>query len=83
LGYDATELLGDDIPEHLAAAGRLRTEHRHSSLEELGELADPPISKDAIAGRIRRLLSLADRRAAELGVPDTFSAVTSDLFDED
>jgi len=61
----------------------LRTEHRHSSLEELGELADPPISKDAIAGRIRRLLSLADRRAAELGVPDTFSAVTSDLFDED
>lgn len=79
----ATELLGDDIPEHLAAAGRLRTEHRHSSLEELGELADPPISKDAIAGRIRRLLSLADRRAAELGVPDTFSAVTSDLFDED
>ena len=79
----ATEILGDDIPDHLADAGRLRMEHRHSSLEELGELADPPISKDAIAGRIRRLLSLADKKATELDVPDTFSAVTSDLFDDD
>jgi DNA-binding transcriptional regulator WhiA len=28
-------------------------------LEELGRLADPPVTKDAIAGRIRRLLQLA------------------------
>jgi hypothetical protein len=29
------------------------------------------MTKDAIAGRIRRLLALADKRAAELGIPNT------------
>ncbi|WKD57616.1 Putative sporulation transcription regulator WhiA [Corynebacterium capitovis DSM 44611] len=67
----AMDILGDDVPEHLAEAGILRVEHRLASLEELGRLADPQMTKDAVAGRIRRLLSLADRRAAELGVPDT------------
>ena len=67
----AMDILGDDVPEHLAEAGFLRVEHRHASLEELGRLADPQMTKDAVAGRIRRLLSLADKRAAELGVPDT------------
>lgn len=38
------------------------------------------MTKDAIAGRIRRLLSMADRRAGELGIPDTNAAVTDDLF---
>lgn len=60
----ALEILGDDVPEHLREAGRLRLEHRHASLDELGRLADPPLTKDAIAGRIRRLLALA-RRTAE------------------
>lgn len=78
----ALEILGDDVPDHLLAAGVLRTAHRQSSLEELGQLANPPMTKDAIAGRIRRLLSLADRRAAELGIPDTGSAVTDELLDE-
>ncbi|MBB2954846.1 hypothetical protein FHX77_000226 [Bifidobacterium commune] len=55
----AFEILGDDIPENLKAAGDLRLEHTDASLEELGRLADPPITKDAIAGRIRRLLQLA------------------------
>ncbi len=32
----ALEILGDDVPDHLAAAGRLRIEHRQASLEELG-----------------------------------------------
>jgi DNA-binding protein WhiA len=67
----ALEILGDDVPDHLAAAGRLRLDHKQASLEELGGLADPPMTKDAIAGRIRRLLALADKRAAELGVPNT------------
>ena len=79
----AIEILGDDVPEHLAQAGALRTTHRQASLEELGALADPPMSKDAIAGRIRRLLSLADKRAAEENIPDTMSAVTEDLFDSE
>ncbi|MHA2789041.1 DNA-binding protein WhiA [Corynebacterium sp. S7] len=74
----AIEILGDDVPEHLAEAGHLRVEHRHASLEELGRLADPQMTKDAVAGRIRRLLSMADRRASELGIPDTHSAVALD-----
>jgi DNA-binding protein WhiA len=58
----ALEILGDEAPEHLLSAGRLRLEHGQASLEELGALADPPLTKDAIAGRIRRLLALADKR---------------------
>lgn len=73
----AMEILGDDVPEHLAEAGFLRVEHRHASLEELGRLADPQMTKDAVAGRIRRLLSLADKRAAELGVEDTHGSPTA------
>jgi len=73
----ALEILGTDVPEHLVVAGRLRMEHQQASLEELGALSDPPMTKDAIAGRIRRLLALADKRASDLGIPDTESAVTS------
>ncbi|WP_233195560.1 DNA-binding protein WhiA [Corynebacterium sp. 13CS0277] len=71
----ALEILADDVPAHLAEAGALRVEHRQASLEELGHLADPPLTKDAIAGRIRRLFSMADKRARELGIPDTQAAV--------
>ncbi len=78
----ALEILGDTVPDHLSAAGRLRVEHRQASLEELGRLADPPMTKDAVAGRIRRLLSMADRKAKQDGIPDTESAVTPDLLDD-
>lgn len=70
----AMEILGDEVPEHLAEAGNLRVAHQQASLEELGRLAEPVLTKDAIAGRIRRLLSMADKRAAELGIPDTQKA---------
>ncbi|KQU34608.1 DNA-binding protein WhiA [Rhodococcus sp. PvP016] len=78
----ALAILGEDVPDHLAAAGHLRVQHRQASLEELGQLADPPMTKDAVAGRIRRLLSMADRKAKDSGIPDTESAVTADLLDE-
>ena len=48
-----------------------RLENKQASLDELGRLADPPMTKDAVAGRIRRLLAMADKRAAERGVPGT------------
>jgi hypothetical protein len=64
----ALSLLGDDAPEHLADTGTLRITHRHASLEELGRLADPPLTKDSVAGRLRRLLALADKQA-EAGEP--------------
>src|SRR3984885_5361199 len=76
----ALEILGDEAPEHLVVAGELRIKHRQASLEELGQLAEPALTKDAIAGRIRRLLALADRRAMELGVPNTEATLTADML---
>ncbi|MBT8226605.1 MAG: DNA-binding protein WhiA [Dactylosporangium sp.] len=76
----ALDILGDAAPEHLSIAGQLRLAHRQASLEELGAAADPPLTKDAIAGRIRRLLALADKRARDLGIPDTESAVTPEML---
>ncbi|MFI0431514.1 MAG: DNA-binding protein WhiA [Candidatus Nanopelagicales bacterium] len=76
----ALEILGDGIPPHLAEAGRLRMEHEQASLEELGALADPPLTKDAIAGRIRRLLAMADKSARDRGIDDTESALTPDMY---
>ncbi len=67
----ALEILGDEVPDHLRYAGELRLGHRDASLDELGHFADPPMTKDAVAGRIRRLLAMADKRAVELGVPGT------------
>ncbi|MFE6511415.1 DNA-binding protein WhiA [Nocardioides sp. NPDC057767] len=79
----ALEILGDDIPDHLRQAGKLRLEHKQASLEELGQLHDPVLTKDAIAGRIRRLLAMADKRAEELGVPDTEASLTAEMLAED
>ena len=76
----ALEILGDEAPEHLTMAGKLRIANRQASLEELGQLADPPLTKDAIAGRIRRLLAMADRRAGELGLPSTEASLTADML---
>jgi DNA-binding protein WhiA len=79
----ALEILADEVPDHLAEAGRLRVEHGQASLEELGALANPPMTKDAVAGRIRRLLAMADQRARELGIPDTEASLSPDLLDND
>jgi len=76
----ALEILADDVPEHLRAAGMLRLEHKQASLEELGHLSSPPMTKDAVAGRIRRLLAMADRKAAENGVPGTDASLTPDML---
>ena len=77
----AFEILGADLPEHLREAGELRLAHKEASLEELGKLADPVLTKDAVAGRIRRLLATADKRAAELGIPDTEAGLSPELLD--
>ncbi|MBM6546466.1 DNA-binding protein WhiA [Janibacter sp. YIM B02568] len=77
----ALEILADDIPDHLREAGQLRVQHKQASLEELGRLAEPPMTKDAVAGRIRRLLAMADKRAADLGIPDTEASLTPDMLD--
>lgn len=79
----AFAILGDDVPEHLREAGELRIKFKQASLEELGKHTDPPLTKDAVAGRIRRLLAMADKVAHERGIPDTESALTLDMLDGD
>jgi DNA-binding protein WhiA len=76
----ALEILGEDVPDHLASAGHLRLQHKQASLEELGSLADPPMTKDAVAGRIRRLLAMADKRAEDLGIPSTEANLTAEML---
>lgn len=77
----ALEILGEEVPDHLAEAGRLRLEHKQASLEELGQLAVPPMTKDAVAGRIRRLLAMADKKASDLGIDGTDANLTPDMLD--
>jgi DNA-binding protein WhiA len=75
----ALEILAQDVPEHLKYAGELRLKHKQASLDELGRLANPPMTKDAVAGRIRRLLSMADKRAEELGIEGTDAFLPDDM----
>ncbi|MBP6684661.1 MAG: DNA-binding protein WhiA, partial [Leucobacter sp.] len=75
----ALEILGDEVPDHLNYAGKLRLTHREASLDELGARADPPLTKDAIAGRIRRLLAMADKSAEDQGIPGTEASVPEEL----
>jgi cell division protein WhiA len=79
----ALEILGEDIPDHLREAGQLRIKHGQASLEELGSLAVPAMTKDAVAGRIRRLLAMADKRAADLGIPDTESSLSPEMLSQE
>jgi len=78
----ALEILDGNVPDHLKYAGELRLNFRDSSLDELGHHADPPMTKDAVAGRIRRLLAMADKRAVDLGLPGTDANLPPDYDDE-
>lgn len=77
----ALEILGTDVPRHLRYAGELRLNFRDSSLDELGHHADPPMTKDAVAGRIRRLLAMADKKAVDLGIEGTDANLPPDMDD--
>ncbi len=76
----ALDILGDQVPENLTAVAALRITHREVSLEALGRMIDPPLTKDAVAGRIRRLLALADATARRTGIPDTATALTPTML---
>jgi DNA-binding protein WhiA len=78
----ALEILDGDVPKHLQYAGELRLRFRDSSLDELGHHADPPMTKDAVAGRIRRLLAMADKKASDLGIPGTDANLPPDMDDD-
>ncbi|MFI9635112.1 DNA-binding protein WhiA [Nocardia sp. NPDC051929] len=64
----ALAVLGDRVPDHLAAIAHLRLQHPQAGMGALGKLASPPLSKDTVAGRLRRLIALAERHTTQ---PDT------------
>ncbi|WP_418002821.1 DNA-binding protein WhiA [Mycobacterium sp. PDNC021] len=66
----ALHVLGDKAPHNLVEAAVLRIQNPDLSLDELGRLAAPPLSKHAIAGRLRRLLTMADREVQRATVSD-------------
>lgn len=50
------------LPHALREAAELRRANPHASLEELGRMCAPPVTKAAIADRMRRIARLAARR---------------------
>ncbi|MDF1541559.1 MAG: DNA-binding protein WhiA [Anaerosomatales bacterium] len=54
----------ESLPPALRELAALRLEYPEVSLRELGELADPPLSKSAVYHRIRRIEELASRGVA-------------------
>jgi DNA-binding protein WhiA len=44
----------------LRSAGQLRVDHPDLSITALAALADPPVTKSALAGRLRRLAALSN-----------------------
>ncbi|WP_226366996.1 DNA-binding protein WhiA [Pseudonocardia sp. ICBG162] len=61
----ALETLGKQVPDNLYEAGALRMKHPSLPLSELSRLATPPLTKDALAGRLRRLIQLAEKQHRE------------------
>ena len=57
----------DALPPALSQIARARKEHTEASLEELGQLMDPPLGKSSVNHRMRRL----EAYARTVSVPDT------------
>lgn len=49
----------EKLPEALSEIARLRLEHEHASLEELGAMCSPPSGKSGVNSRMRRLVDIA------------------------
>jgi len=84
----ALNTLGSSAPEHLRAAGELRLLNKELSISELAEMSNPKLSKDTMAGRLRRLLEMADlSRGDEVATPSRAEPpdgqVVLDSVDED
>ncbi len=58
------------LPQPLREMAELRLEYREASLQELGELLDPPVGKSGVNHRLRRLMAYADAlKTKEEGAP--------------
>ncbi|WP_048896247.1 DNA-binding protein WhiA [Mycolicibacterium conceptionense] len=52
----ALTAMGDSLPPQLVEVARLRVAHPEASLSELGEHAEPRLTKDQVYGRLRRVV---------------------------
>ncbi len=60
----------DRLPLPLREIAEVRLEHREASLQELGDLLDPPVGKSGVNHRLRRLIAYADAlKTKEEGMP--------------
>ncbi len=50
----------ESIPESLRQVALLRLRHPDASIKELGELAEPPLSKNAVYHRLRRIAQMVE-----------------------
>ena len=67
---------GDDVPDHLRPpdiSGSSTSRPRWRSSASCTSRSSP---RTRSPGRIRRLLAMADKRAEELGIPDTEASLT-------
>lgn len=55
------------LPPALREIARLRVENPDQSLQQLGEMLDPPVGKSGVNHRMRRLMEIADRLEDEHG----------------
>ena len=56
------------LPPGLQEIARLRLEHTSLSLQELGQLMDPPVGKSGVNHRMRRLMDIAKEIRATLPI---------------
>ena len=53
-------IYGEEAMLHLREIARVRVENPDLSLQQLGEMLDPPIGKSGVNHRLRRLMEIAD-----------------------
>ena len=59
------------LPKGLDETARVRLEYQEATLQELGELMDPPVGKSGVNHRLRRISAIAEKlRSDKGGKPD-------------
>ncbi|MBQ8313109.1 MAG: DNA-binding protein WhiA [Clostridia bacterium] len=66
------------LPPGLQEIARLRLEHTSLSLNELGQLMDPPVGKSGVNHRMRRLMDIAKEIRATLPIQTNERGSTND-----
>ena len=53
------------LSDDLRQVAQLRIENEESSLREIGEMCDPPMSRSAVNHRLQKLISISDKLKEE------------------